>query len=267
MKLYCRKKGSYFIYFIILILVVILANIFSSGLRNLTYTVSRPFQQFFWSAGLSVSNLFGGVASIGTAKNEINALKQQNGELQTQLILLKETQDQNEFLKEALSLELNKKYELVLAKFISKDVNSDVVSLNKGTNDGIQVGMPIITSGGIVAGKIKEAYPTYSKASLLSTDKLTFDVRIKHDDQSFSAVAEGKGNNCLTISLIARDANIIDGDVVITDSLGNIFPESLGVGKIKKISKSDVSPFQNAEIEQFFSIINALDIFIVKRAK
>jgi hypothetical protein len=49
--------------------------------------------------------------------------------------------------------------------------------------------------------------------------------------------------------------------------LGSIFPELLGVGRIKNITKSDVSPFQEAEIELFFNIKSSLDIFIVKRIK
>jgi rod shape-determining protein MreC len=267
MKLYCRKKGSYFIYFIILILVLIFANIFNSGLRNLTYTVFKPITQPLWIAGQTISNLFGGIASIGSAKSEVNRLMLENSELSTKIVLLKETQDENSILKEALGLELNKKYELILAKFTSKCINEDIITLNKGENNGIEKGMPIITGGGVVAGKIIEVYPTYSKASLLSVDNLTFDVRIKHEDKDFSAVAEGKGRNRLTVSLIPQDANIIDGDIVVTDSLGSIFPELLGVGRIKNITKSDVSPFQEAEIELFFNIKSSLDIFIVKRIK
>lgn len=262
MQAYSKKNNGYLVYFIILILLVVLANIFSASLRNIFYTVSNSLQEVFWSTGQSVSNFFGGIASIGFAKNEINQLKLENNELNAKIVLLKETQDENAALKQALGLELNKKYQLISAKFISKNISEDVIVLNRGGNDGVEEGMPIITSGGILAGKIIEVYPTYSKANLLSAKKMSFDVRIKHNDKDISAVATGMGNLNLSLNLIPQNVEISDGDMVVTDSLGNIFPELLSVGRVKNIKKNDVSPFQKADIEQFFNISQSLIIFI-----
>lgn len=255
-----RRKKSYIVFFICIILFIFLANIFSKNIRNSFYHISNPIQEKLWGAGLNVSNFIGGFA---INKSEIDSLKQQNTELQTQLISLKETQDENNSLKEALGLELNKKYKLILGKFTSKDVNGDSVIINKGLNDGVQAGMPIITSGGIVAGKISEVYGTYSKADLISNKNVSFDVRIAHGEKNISAVAKGQGNLRISLTLIPQEEQVSQEDMIVTDSLGGVFPQLLGVGKIKSIRKSDTSPFQEAEIEPFFNITQAREIFIV----
>jgi len=257
-----RRRKNYIIFLICLVFFIFLTNIFSRDIRSFFYFLSNPIQTRLWDAGLNASNFFKGIFSIGSTKDEINALKQQNAELQTQLVLLKETQDENTLLKEALGLGLNNKYKLILGKFVSKDVNSDSVTLNRGSTDGVKLDMPIVTSGGIIAGKITEVHENYSKAILLSDKTISFAVRIKHNDKDISAVGQGKGNSNISLNLIPKE-EVSDGDMVVTDSLGGIFPELLGVGKVKNIKKNDTSPFWEAEVEPFFNLTQSREIFII----
>jgi len=52
-------------------------------------------------------------------------------------------------------------------------------------------------------------------------------------------------------------------DIVITSSLGKVFPKGLLIGRIKAIEKKDVEPFQEAWIEPAFNIKRLETLFII----
>ena len=60
-----------------------------------------------------------------------------------------------------------------------------------------------------------------------------------------------------------REENLSQGDIVVTSALGGIFPKGLLVGRIKQIKRSDVEPFQQAEIEPFFDISQTNNLFVI----
>ncbi|MDP2909494.1 MAG: rod shape-determining protein MreC [bacterium] len=263
MNVYGKKNGNFWVFLIVFIFLIILANLFSSGARGGFYRISNPIQERLWPAGQSVYNFLGGIAAVGSTQNEINELRRKNAEIELKLISFGEMENENNTLKEALGLELQNKYRLILGKFTSKNTSEDIVVINKGSNDGVAKGMPIITQGGIVAGKISEVYPTYSKAFLLSSKEMSFDVRIKHNEKDIFAVAKGGDNLKINLNFIPRQEEVSEGDMIITDALGGVFPDALAVGRVKGLIKSDISPFQEAEADPFFNIQEAKEIFIV----
>ncbi len=74
---------------------------------------------------------------------------------------------------------------------------------------------------------------------------------------------KGEGNLRILFDLIPREENLSQNDIIVTSVLGGVFPKGLLVGKIKKINKSDVEPFQQAEIESFFNIKDIESLFII----
>jgi len=234
---------------------------FSKEIKNFFYLISSPIQKTFWRAGDNMSDFF---EAISQSKN----LKKENEELELKIqaflaenIALKDLKKENEILREALGIGLEKNFKLVISQIIGKDISSDTILVNKGLNDGLTPGLPVITSQKILVGKISEVYKNFSKVMIISNKESSFDAEI--ENREAIGIAKGKGGLKLYLDFIPKEKEILEGDIVVTSALGGIFPKGLLVGQIKDIKRSDIEPFQQAEISPFFNIKELETLFIL----
>lgn len=255
------RKNSFFVWIVVVILILVGVNIFQKEVRSFFYSISAPIQNVFWQAGDSTSNFFWGILTSGSLKEKVDELEKRNQRLFSQIISLKELEEENQTLRTALNLGLESDYSLSLTKIIGKDISQDYILINKGGENGVLENMPIITEEKVLVGRIIEVYSKFSKVMLISNPKSSLDAKII--SSSISGVIKGLGNLKIFFDLLPRDQVINIGDVVITDSISGIFPENLLVGKIKEVKKNDVESFQQAEVEPAFDLSSAENLFII----
>jgi len=246
------KKTKIAIWIIVLILAIFLLNIFQKEVKEFFYYISAPIQKILLKVGKKEIN-----------SNELNELKLKNQELLVQIIHLQNVEKENESLREFLGLEPQKDFKISLAQLISKDVSQDSILINKGQKDGVAKNMPVITQQKVLAGRISEVYNNFSKVMLISNQKSFFDGEIQKEKDVISGMVKGQGNSGVLFDLVPREKELSEKDIVQTSALGGIFPAGLLVGEIKEIKKSDVEPFQQAEIEPAFSIKNINFLFVI----
>ncbi len=179
-----------------------------------------------------------------------------------QNIKLEKLKKENESLRTALGLELEKEFSLEVAQVIGKETSADYLIINKGFNDGIMAGFPVITENKILVGKISELYENISKVELLSSKNSSFDIEIF--EKEIYSLAKGSGSFKIILDLIPKIENIEIGDKVISSVLGGNFPGGLLIGQIQDIEKSDTAAFQQAEVKSGFEVRDLKDIFIIK---
>ncbi|MDD2696791.1 MAG: rod shape-determining protein MreC [Candidatus Pacebacteria bacterium] len=251
------------VFLILLIGVFVVLNLsgFTKNIKNFFYSVSSPIQKTLWQAGKNTSDFFSGIIEIKTLKKELDSLYTKNQELLGEIVVLKELKKENETLKEALDIELQKDFQLKIAQLIGKDISQDSILLDKGQKDGILKGMPVVTSQKMLLGRIGEVYDNFSEVILISNKQSSFDAKIS--EKEIFGVVRGKGNQELYLDLIPKEKEVSKEDLVITAALGGIFPQGLLVGKIKDVRKTDIEPFQTAEIEPEFNLKNLDYLFII----
>lgn len=258
---------------IISLLVVLNFPLFSKPVRNFFYLISEPIQKVFWQTGKNLANFFELIRKIKSLKKENEELKLEIQKLLTENISLKELKRENEILREALNLGLEKEWTLNLSQVIGKEISQDSLIINRGIKDGISKGMIVINEQKVLVGKIGEVYQNFSKVQLISHEAISFDAKILApyqsedfggglDTETFGLV-KGKGNLKLSFELIPQGKEIKIGDQIITTALGGNFPPGLLVGEIKEIKKSDVTPFQEAKIKPAFEIEDLDFLFII----
>jgi len=243
------------------VLMILLLGFFQKGVKGFFYSISHPFQEILWNSGNSASISSEGFFRGGALKKENEELKLRNKELLSQNVLLKELKEENEFLRKALNVGLQKDYQLSLANFISKDISGDSILINKGSESGISVGMPVITEQKVLLGKVSEVGDKFSRVTLISNKESSFPVTI----QTVKAVAviKGRGNLQLFLEQIPQDKDIKEKDIVVTSSLGGDFPKGLLIGEIERVERSDVKTFQKAEVMPFFNLKELRSVFII----
>ncbi|HEC21122.1 MAG TPA: rod shape-determining protein MreC [Candidatus Peregrinibacteria bacterium] len=260
-----KTKKNLLIGGIALIVFILIINVFSSEARNFFYKISYPFQTSLWKAGNVTSNFFYAFFKAKETSKEVDLLRKKNQELLAKLALMKEVKNENEKLRTALELNLQKEYKIFLAQIIGKDVNQNLIVIDKGEIDGIKQGMPVITCQKSLIGRIDRVYKNFSKVLLISSKSFSFDVLIQTRDSKndILGVGVGGGGSKAYIKFIPREKKISENDLVATNSLGGIFPKGLLVGKIKKIKRSDTEAFQEAEVELAANPMNENEVLVI----
>ncbi|MDI6591797.1 MAG: rod shape-determining protein MreC [Patescibacteria group bacterium] len=246
---------------IIGVLVILSLNFFQKEVKNIFYLISSPIQKGLWQIGERVSNFFETISEIKNLKKENKELKLKIQELLAENAALKELKKENKILRRALDIGLEKEFKLALAEVIGKNISQDSLIINRGFEDGISKGMPVITEQKTLVGKISQVYKNFSEVELSSNKNSSFDAKILNSD--IQGIVKGKGNLKLFLEFIPQKKEIKEGASVVTTALGGIFPESLLVGEIKEIKKSDIKPFQQAEIEPAFDLEEIETLFII----
>ena len=257
------KKNKILIIVVVVILLVFILNVFQKEVRNLFYSFSTPIQKVLFRVGDSTSDFFQGIVRVKILKQELDELNLENQELLSQVVALKNLKKENETLREALGIELQKDFKLALTQIIGKDISQDFILIDKGAKDGVVEKMPVITQQRVLIGRISEVYESFSKVMLISHQESSFDAKIQKEEKDITGIIKGQGGFRILFDFIPREENLSQGDIIITSILGGIFPEGLLVGKIKHIKRSDVEPFQQAEIEAFFNISQIETTFII----
>ena len=259
MKANARKHRIWII--ILLILAICIFNFFQKEIRGFIYSFSEPAQKFFWIKGQGISNFFGGILNTGSSAKKISDLEIENQKLLSEIALLSSLRGENESLRKVLDLGLKDRFRLAYAAIISKDIEEDLITINKGTADGLAEGMPVITESNVLLGKISEVYKKSSKVMLISNKKSSLEAKIQNKE--IQGVLEGEGNLSMSLRILPQEKEITGGDLAITTSLGGIFPENLLIGKVEKLERNDIRPVQTATILPLFEIGRLSNIFVI----
>ncbi|XOB40783.1 MAG: rod shape-determining protein MreC [Candidatus Nealsonbacteria bacterium] len=250
--------------FVIIAILILNLSPFSKSVKGFFYSLSEPIQLWLWEKGIKTSAFFQGLLNADNLSKENIFLKSENRELLNQNIELEKLKKENETLRIALGLGIEKEFTLEIAQIIAKEISNDYLIINKGFSDGIRAGFPVITETKVLVGKISELYENISKVELLSSKNSSFDIEIFKKE--IYSLAKGSGNFKITLDLIPKEENIEIGDKVISSVVGGNFPEGLLIGEIEDIKKSDTAAFQQAEVKPGFDIRDLRNLFIISNS-
>ncbi len=109
---------------------------------------------------------------------------------------------------------------------------SRVLYIDKGSSDGIQPDMAVITPTGIV-GKIAQVYP--DSAQVLPINDQFSGVGAALKDSRLQGILKGAANGATTLQYIMSDEKVVPGEEVVTSGGDRIFPKGLPVGKVVSV--------------------------------
>lgn len=237
-----KKKGiiGIIITIVILIFIVIISNI---EINNLSYAQNAlnffvmPIQNglTYFKNWLFRNNDF--FEDISKLKEENEKLKEDNSNLQKSLREYEIIKSENETLKEYMDLKSKYgEYETIPAYVINKDISnySNVIVINVGTNDGVNINMPVISDKGLV-GHIISATPTNAKVQTIIDTASNVSCTLTSTRDTLVAKGTLEGNSKLKATYIEPEATLIQGGTLETSGLGGIYPKGILVGTINKV--------------------------------
>ncbi len=255
-----KKNAAWFLLLVLLIIVVNLSG-FNRHIQNTFFAVSSSARQYLWQAGQNTATFLSRGRCDKILEEEIISLQADKNQLLSRLAILHELRKENEELRKALDMELHRDFDLLTARVISRDIFEDSFLINKGKQDGVSENQPVITFDKVLVGKIGKIYDNFSEVILISNQKSSFDAKII--DQDIFGLIRGKSNFRAYFDLVPRDKEIFPNQIIVSAALGGIFPAGLLVGEIREIERSDLEPFQQAEIDIFLDVRKIDYLFII----
>jgi len=164
--------------------------------------------------------------------------------LNAQLVEEKKTLDQeNEALKKQLKIPASVNTKLMPAKNLS--VFSGIMTIDKGSKDGIKMGMVAVTDQELI-GKITSVSLYSAKVTLPIFDGNKINVKVS--GLSEKGVVNGTAENRLILGEILQKADLKQDQIVLTSGESGDYPQNLVVGKITNIIKDDIAIYKKAEL-------------------
>ena len=249
---------------VIILVILFILNFFVSPIKNSFYTLTSSIQKTFWTAGESSSSFLGSLFQGSYLKQENENLK-----LLAEVASLRSIEQGNQAQSAVSASCQNSGFNLLMAGVIGLD--QDVLSINKGSADGISEGMPVINQENVLFGKVIKVYKNFSKIMLVSNKNSIVNVKIQKGDDCTDPEIDGivKGNGGLNafLDLIPIDKEINPEDILVTSALDKSFPKDLLVAKIIQKNKNDQKPFQQAQIGLFFDVKTTDNLFVITNFK
>ena len=230
----------------IIAVLLVISSIFTAGKTNnanflestLGFVVT-PLQK----VATNVSSFF--YEKISDLKEKRN-LEKENEELKSKVEQLEVENKRLSLLddenkKLSALLEISQKYseyDTTGAEIIAKDPGNwyNIFVMDKGTKSGINSNMVITSAGGLV-GKVTESGYTYSKGmSILDSRSSVSAMSVRTRDLGIIKGDYALMNDGLCkMEYIDSDAEIMEGDEIVTSHLSDIFPVGISIGVVKEI--------------------------------
>lgn len=191
-----------------------------------------------------------GINSSAQNFRDFLSLRETNRQLAEENALLKKKLEQrNQSIYSLNVREINdptliNRFDFLSARVVNNSVHQfkNYLTINKGTKDGVEAGMAVVSPEGIV-GKIKIASEHFSVVtSLLNIDVLT-SVQLKRTSHFGTAQWDGASPDFINMLYVPRHVQPLVGDTVVTSGYNSIYPEGLMVGVIDKIELKDEALF------------------------
>jgi rod shape-determining protein MreC len=215
-------------------------------IENVVQAVLSPIER-------AASGLFGGVGNLFGAVNELRTrnaeLEGQNQDLLTEIAQLRGLQGENSTLRQLLNFtQENPTYKYQTAAVIGRDPSPYLryITINAGSREGLQSGMPVVTAGATLIGRVTEVGFRSAKVQLLND--LSSAVNVRLQTTNVTGLAQGQQDGSLLVQYLPLATEIITNDIALTSGLGGNLPRNLVVGQVTGVNKQDFNVAQSAQL-------------------
>jgi rod shape-determining protein MreC len=144
---------------------------------------------------------------------------------------------------------------------IDSDLLSQHVVINKGENDAIFEGQPVLDSDGVM-GQVM-AVSRFSSRVILVTDP-SHGTPVQVNRNGLRSVARGRGlNKLLQLEYLPHKSDIRAGDLLVTSGLSGRFPAGYPVGTVIKVTESLGKKFSKVTVEPAANISTSREVLLV----
>src|SRR6185312_3469846 len=123
----------------------------------------------------------------------------------------------------------------------ARDPYARKVVIDRGTNQGVRAGSPVIDESGVI-GQVTRTYGPIAEVTLVTDKDQAIPVQVVRN--GLRAVAFGSGSSgMLELRFMAANAEIQNGDRLVTSGIDGIYPAGLPVATVARVERDAAYTF------------------------
>ena len=218
--------------------------------------VIAPFLQTGSDLERKITAVRQGLKTLQEMEAENKRLSVSNKELQAVNQTLRDLETENNRLRVAMHYRERAAFQLVPARVIARDASSwwNTVKIDRGTADGLESDMPVLTESGLV-GKTTTVAEHAASVLLISDEncKVASSIEGTREQGIISGErASGTGQPALCMRFLSKSANLQPGQKVYSSGVGGVYPAGVFIGAIKE--------FRARELDGYATLLPAVDL-------
>jgi rod shape-determining protein MreC len=216
------------------------ARLWMSAAANPIYTVVQtPGQLWRW--------ITGSFADRSQLRTENAQLTEQLRIARTQLLRFESLNEENRRLREIREASKGVSERTLIAEIISVSVNPfrHMVVINKGADDGVFRGQPVLDAFGVV-GQVMQVGKTTATLILITDAEHAVPIQVNRN--GIRSIAMGTGEAAkLSLPYLTVESDVRKGDLLVSSGLDAIFPAGYPVATVTRVERNSADTFALVE--------------------
>ncbi len=238
---------AFFVSLAVLLMVLDARFRYAETLRNAMAVVAYPLQR----AAMSPVDLFNGIAGFFASQS---SLQRENDTLRSKVLqasrdtlTLEALQSENAQMRRLLEAreKMPGKTHFAEILYSGRDPFSRKVVIDKGSLQTISAGQPVMDETGVI-GQVTRVFPMMAEVTLITDKEQATPVQVVRN--GLRGVAYGDGAT-LDLRFMASNADIQNGDMLVTSGIDGIYPAGLPVARVARVERDAAYAFARIQCE------------------
>lgn len=183
------------------------------------------------------------VTQFVNLKSNNRELQKTNAELMKQIEKLKSERSQSDTARGPVSnLEFRQVYSFMPVEIVNNSVMKDhnLITINKGSRQGVKKGMGVISGNGVI-GYVLKTSDNYARVMSTLNKDTRITAQIKGNQYFGTLIWDGKDPRYIQLHEIPKYVEVSKGDTIETDGKSGVIPGGLLVGTVESSKINDIS--------------------------
>jgi rod shape-determining protein MreC len=221
-----------------LVLMATSSNPFVRDLQNGIAFGFKPIEQAIGDVARSVVSIGTAITEIDHIRVENDDLRSQNSQLQIDAQSADELRRENDQLTSLLQLRRGLTFKTMAVTVIARDSSEArrVITIDRGSNDGLQAGLVVVAPGTALAGRITDVGPDFAHVTLISDTSSTVIGQLL--DSTATGRVVGQLGGALVMEQVDSTVQVQIGEEVFTagielgSGVRSPYPKGLLIGRV-----------------------------------
>lgn len=144
---------------------------------------------------------------------------------------------------------------------VQRDSSTRTFILNKGSNDGVYFGQPVVDSHGVM-GQVVHVGPSSSTGMMVTDGEHAVPVEVIRS--GIRAIAKGEGiGGGMQLDYVPPESDVREGDLLVSTGLGGHFPKGYPVGKVSAVTLHPGDNFMVIKVRPVADLAKAREALLV----
>ena len=234
-------------------------------LQSIGLVLTLNYHSYQKNKFINASNAFNGSLTQKVFNvNRYFRLDKENEDLILENFRLRQELLRQELLSNRSEKSTHISFDLIATKVISNQYRNrnNTLLINTGQYDSVTREMGLINDKGVL-GIVNHSSDHYASVMSILNPNVRIHAKLKGTDYFGTIFWDGGNYNEVSLEDIPRQANVREGDTIITGGKSIIFPEGIPIGRVRSISKKN-NRYQKITIRLFNDMANISNAYVIR---